>query len=71
MVIEELEKPTPTQLDLFAKHLPHKPYCTDEKGWLQIRKKATAIKKNTSNTTSHKWCIGWSMTVTILVLWSV
>jgi DNA-directed RNA polymerase specialized sigma24 family protein len=45
MVIEELEKPTPTQLELFAQNLPHKPYCTDDKGWLQIRKKSTAIKK--------------------------
>lgn len=46
MVIEEeQQKTTPTQLDLFANNLPHKPYCTDEKGWLQVRKKATAIGK--------------------------
>ena len=45
MVIEEEQKTTPTQLDLFANNLPHKPYCTDEKGWLQVRKKATAIGK--------------------------
>lgn len=45
MVIEEEEKSSKTQLELFAENLPNKPYCTDEKGWLQIRKKATAIKK--------------------------
>ena len=45
MVIEEEEKTTPTQLELFAENLPHKPYCTDEKGWLQVRKKTTAIGK--------------------------
>lgn len=45
MVVEEEEKRTTTQLELFADNLPHKPYCTDEKGWLQVRKKATAIGK--------------------------
>jgi hypothetical protein len=45
MVLEEQEKSTSTQLDLFAENLPNKPYCTDDKSWLQIRKKATAIKK--------------------------
>lgn len=45
MVIEEEQKTTSTQLELFADSLPKKPYCTDEKGWLQIRSKATAIKK--------------------------
>lgn len=45
MVIEEEQQTTQTQLELFAEHLPHKPYCTDEKGWLQVRKKATAIGK--------------------------
>ena len=45
MVIEEQEKTTQTQLELFAEHLPHKPYCSDEKGWLQVRQKATAINK--------------------------
>ena len=45
MVIKEEQKTTPTQLELFAEKLPHKPYCSDEKGWLQIRKKATAIGK--------------------------
>ena len=62
MVIEEEQKTTPTQLDLFANNLPHKPYCTDEKGWLQVRKKATAIGKNTYSTTSLALCIGWFMT---------
>ena len=33
------------QLELFEHSLPHRPYCTDEKGWLQIRPRATAIKK--------------------------
>ena len=56
------KKTTPTQLDLFANNLPHKPYCTDEKGWLQVRKKATAIGKNTYSTTSLALCIGWFMT---------
>ena len=55
-------KTTLTQLDLFANNLPHKPYCTDEKGWLQVRKKATAIGKNTYSTTSLALCIGWFMT---------
>lgn len=45
MVVEEEEKAPQTQLELFADNLPHKPYCTDEKGWLQVRKKATAISK--------------------------
>jgi len=45
MVIEKEQKPTQSQLDLFADNLPHKPYCTDEKGWLQVRSKATAIGK--------------------------
>jgi len=45
MVIEEQQKPPPTQLDLFAENLPYKPYCSDEKGALQVRKKATAINK--------------------------
>lgn len=44
MVKEEEEK-TPTQLDLFYKNLPNKPYCADEKGCLQIRKKSTAVTK--------------------------
>ena len=42
MLIQEQEK---TQLKLFADNLPNKPYCTDEKGWLLIRSKKTAIKK--------------------------
>jgi len=42
MLIQEQEK---TQLELFADNLPNKPYCTDEKGWLMIRNKATAVKK--------------------------
>ena len=45
MVIEEEQKTTPKQLALFAESLPHKPYCSDEKGALQIRAKATAIGK--------------------------
>jgi hypothetical protein len=45
MVIEEQEKTTSTQLELFAENLPHKPYCSDEKGWLQIRPKSTAVGK--------------------------
>jgi len=45
MVIEEQQKTPPTQLDLFAENLPYKPYCSDEKGALQVRKKATAINK--------------------------
>jgi len=47
MVIEVKEQPTDRmhQLDLFAESLPHKPYCADEKGWLQVRKKAIAIGK--------------------------
>lgn len=45
MVLEEQEKAPQTQLELFAEHLPHKPYCSDEKGWLQVRQKATAIGK--------------------------
>lgn len=45
MVVEEEEKAPQTQLELFAEHLPNKPYCTDEKGWLQVRKKTTAIGK--------------------------
>ena len=45
MVVEEEKKAPQTQLELFAENLPHKPYCTDEKGWLQVRKKATAIGK--------------------------
>lgn len=44
MVIEEEEKP-PTQLELFAENLPNKPYCSDSKGALQIRKKSTAITR--------------------------
>ena len=31
MVIEEEEKTTQKQLELFAESLPHKPYCADEK----------------------------------------
>lgn len=45
MVVEEEQKAQPTQLELFAENLPHKPYCSDEKGWLQVRKKATAITR--------------------------
>lgn len=45
MVVEEEEKAPQTQLELFEQNLPKKPYCTDEKGWLQIRSKATAITK--------------------------
>lgn len=45
MVTEEQEKTTQTQLALFAENLPHKPYCADEKGYLQIRPKAKAICK--------------------------
>jgi hypothetical protein len=45
MVVEEEQKTQPTQLELFAENLPHKPYCSDEKGWLQVRKKSTAIGK--------------------------
>lgn len=44
MVVEEEQK-TPTQLDLFVENLPRKPYCSDEKGALQIRSKATAITR--------------------------
>lgn len=44
MVIEEEEK-RQTQLDLFAEHLPSKPYCSDSKGALQIRAKTTAITR--------------------------
>jgi len=45
MVIEEEKKAPATQLELFADSLPHKPYCSDEKGALQIRAKATAITR--------------------------
>ena len=44
MVVEEQEK-TSTQLELFEENLAHKPYCSDEKGYLQIRKKVTAITR--------------------------
>lgn len=44
MVVEEEQKP-PTQLELFVENLPRKPYCSDEKGALQIRSKATAITR--------------------------
>jgi len=45
MVIEEEEKTTPKQLDLFEDRLPNRPYYADEKGYLSIGSKATAIKK--------------------------
>ena len=33
-----LEEKEARQLDLFSDNLPHKPYCSDEKGWLKILK---------------------------------
>ena len=45
MVIEEEQKTTQKQLALFAESLPRKPYCADEKGYLQIRTKAVAVSK--------------------------
>ena len=41
------------QLDLFEENLPHKPYCSDQKGWLKVRPKAIASLKNTFNTMSQ------------------
>lgn len=34
-----------SQLDLFERNLPYRPYCSDEKSWLRIRPKSTAIGK--------------------------
>ena len=45
MVIEEEEKTTSTQLELFEERLPSKPYSADEKGYLRISSKAHAIKR--------------------------
>ena len=63
MVIEEEEKP-PTQLELFAENLPNKPYCSDSKGALQIRKNQQPSIVGTSNTTSPACAIGWCTTTT-------
>lgn len=43
MLLEEQEKTQ--QLQLFEDNLPHKPYCTDDKGVLNIRSKAVAKLK--------------------------
>ncbi len=40
-----LEEEKFQQLDLFEENLPHKPYCSDQKGWLKIRPKAIASLK--------------------------
>ena len=40
------EEKKPTQLELFEENLPHKPYCSDQKGFLAIRSKAVAKIKN-------------------------
>lgn len=41
-----LEEEKQTQLELFEENLPHKPYCSNQKGWLAIRPKSVAKLKN-------------------------
>lgn len=48
------------QLDLFEENLPHKPYCSDQKGWLKVRPKAIAsLKKYIQHNepTKIKWLV--------------
>ena len=64
MVVEEEKKAPQTQLELFAENLPHKPYCSDSKGALQIRKNQQPSIVGTSNTTSRAYAIGLCTTTT-------
>lgn len=55
-----LEEKEARQLDLFSDNLPHKPYCSDEKGWLKIRPKSLAsLKKYIQHNepTKIKWLV--------------
>lgn len=60
MVVKE-EEETATQIALFDKHLPLKPYCTDEKSsGLFIRSKAFAAVKNYiqhNQPCQHRWLV--------------